>query len=58
VGKVIVDNTRSWATARGDRVTLGPFSPNYREDSDLYVNLKMQLEIVGLDIADRFKRMR
>ena len=57
-GKVIVDNARSWATARGDRVTLGPFLPNYKEDSDLYVNLKMQVEIVGLDIADKFKRTR
>jgi hypothetical protein len=56
-GKVIVDNARAWAMARGDRVTLGPYLPNYCEGSDLYVNLKMQVEIVGLDIADRFKRI-
>jgi len=55
-GKVIVDKRRAWAIARGDRATLGPFLPNYREDSDLYVNLLMQVERVGLDIVDRFKR--
>jgi len=55
-GKVIVDKWRAWAIARGERATLGPFLPDYKEDSDLYVNLKMQVERVGLDIADRFKR--
>jgi len=54
--KVIVDKQRAWAIARGDRATLGPFLPNYREDSDLYVNRQMQVERVGLDINDRFKR--
>jgi len=55
-GKVILDKWRAWAIARGDRTTLGPFLPDYTEHSDLYVNLQMQVERVGLDIADRFKR--
>jgi len=54
--KLIVDKRRAWSIARGDRATLGPFLPNYREDSDLYVNLQMQVERVGLEIYDRFKR--
>jgi phosphoglycolate phosphatase-like HAD superfamily hydrolase len=57
-GQVIVDNTRAWAIAKGDRVTLGPFRPNYEEDSDLYVNLRLQVERVGLDITDKDKRLR
>lgn len=56
-GKVIVDNARSWAMTRGDRVTLGPYLPIYIESSDLYVNLRMQVEIVALDIADRYRRI-
>jgi len=55
-GKVIVDKRRAWAIARGERATLGPFLPDYREDSDLYINLLLQVERVGLDIADKFKR--
>lgn len=55
-GKKYVDKWRAWAIARGDRATLGPFKPDYTEDSDLYVNLRMQVERVGLDIADRFMR--
>jgi len=54
--KATVDKWRAWAIARGDRATLGPFVPDYRESSDLYINLQMQVERVGLDIADRFKR--
>jgi len=55
-GGVIVDKKRAWAIARGDRATLGPFQPNYLKNSDLYVNLQMQVERVGLDIYDSFKR--
>ena len=55
-GKLYVDKWRAWAIARGDRATLGPFRPNYMEDSDLYVNLQMQVERVGLEITDRFRR--
>lgn len=55
-GKLYVDKWRAWAIARGDRATLGPFRPNYTEDSDLYVNLQMQVERVGLEITDRFRR--
>jgi len=55
-GKVIADKWRAWAIARGDRATLGPFLPDYTEDSDLCVNLRLQVERVGLDIADSFKR--
>jgi len=54
--KKIVDKRRAWAIARGDRTTLGPYSPDYRESSDLCINLKMQVERVGLDIVERFKR--
>jgi len=54
--KKIVDKRRAWAIARGDRATLGPFTPDYRASSDLYINLQMQVERVGLDIVDRFKR--
>jgi 2-hydroxy-3-keto-5-methylthiopentenyl-1-phosphate phosphatase len=54
--KLIVDKRRAWSIARGDRATLGPFLPNYREGSDLYVNLQMQVERIGLEIYDRFKR--
>lgn len=55
-GKVILDKWRAWAIARGDRATLGPFKPDYGEDSDLYINLQMQVERVGLDTTDRFRR--
>jgi len=57
-GQVLVDKRRAWAIARGERTTLGPFSPNYEEKSDLYVNLRMQVERVGLDIYDEFQRRR
>lgn len=33
-GKLIVDNRRAWAIARGERGTLGPFLPDYTEGSD------------------------
>lgn len=55
-GKVILDKWRTWAIARGDRATLGPFLPDYRENSGLSINLQMQVERVGLDITDRFRR--
>lgn len=55
-GKVTLDKWRAWAIARGDRATLGPFRPDYRAHSDLYINLQMQVERVGLDITDRFRR--
>jgi 2-hydroxy-3-keto-5-methylthiopentenyl-1-phosphate phosphatase len=54
--KVIVDKKRAWAIAKGERTTLGPFQPNYEENSDLYTNLKLQIERVGLDILDSTKR--
>ncbi len=56
-GKTIVDKRRAWAIARGERATLGPFQPDYRENSDLCVNLRLQLERVGLDISAA-KRLR
>lgn len=52
----ILDKWRAWANATGDRATLGPYRPDYTEDSDLCVNLKMQIERIGLDIASAFKR--
>jgi phosphoserine phosphatase len=54
--EVLVDTNRAWAIAKGDRATLGPFQPNYRKASDLYINLTMQIEHVGLGIYDAFKR--
>jgi hypothetical protein len=57
-GQVLVDKRRAWAIAKGERTTLGPFSPNYEENSDLYINLRMQVERVGLDIYDEFQRRR
>ena len=58
VGKKIVDKRRAWALARGDRdrAILGPFLPDYREGSDLYVNLLLQIDRVALEIIDSFKR--
>jgi phosphoglycolate phosphatase-like HAD superfamily hydrolase len=53
---VIVDKRRAWAIARGERATLGPFNPDYTESSDLYTNLVLQIERVGLDIYDESKR--
>lgn len=53
---VIVDKRRAWAIARGERATLGPFLPDYRENSDLHTNLVLQIERVGLDISNEFKR--
>jgi len=53
---ITVDKTRAWAIARGERATLGPFKPNYNPDSDLYVNIEMQIERIGLEIYDEFKR--
>lgn len=55
-GKAILDKWRAWAIARGDRATLGPFKPDYREDSDLYIILRMQVERIGLDMVDAFRR--
>ena len=55
-GEVLVDRNRAWAIAKGDRATLGPFQPIYRRNSDLYINLKLQIEHVGLEIYDAFKR--
>lgn len=57
-GKVVVDKRRAWAIARGERSTLGPFRPNYEENSDLCENLKLQIERVGLEISDATKRSR
>lgn len=55
-GEVLVDRNRAWAIAKGDRATLGPFQPIYRKDSDLYINLRLQIEHVGLETYDAFKR--
>jgi 2-hydroxy-3-keto-5-methylthiopentenyl-1-phosphate phosphatase len=57
-GKKIVDKRRAWAIARGnrDRVTLGPYKPDFTKDSDLYVNLLLQVDRVALDIVDSFMR--
>ena len=57
-GNMLVDKNRAWAIARGDRITLGPFQPNYNEDADLYINLRMEVERAGLEIYDKFKRRR
>mgnify|MGYP001098698717 CR=1 FL=1 len=51
-----VDKRRAWAFAKGDRITLGPYRPVYTEESDLYENLKLQVERVGLDIYDAHMR--
>jgi len=55
-GDLTIDKKRAWAIARGERATLGPFKPDYRTKSDLYVNLEMQIERIGLEIYDEFKR--
>jgi phosphoserine phosphatase len=55
-GEVLVDRNRAWAIAKGERATLGPFQPIYHQNSDLYINLKLQIERVGLEIYDAFKR--
>jgi len=57
-GKKIVDKRRAWAIAIGDRdrATVGPYLPNYTEDSDLYANLLLQVDIVALGIVDSFMR--
>ena len=59
-GKKIVDKRRAWAIAVGDRdrATLGPYLPNYTEDSDLYAILLLQVDRVALGIVDSFMRMR
>ena len=54
--KTIVDKRRAWAIAKGERTTLGPFQPDYRDNSDLCINLKLQIERVGLDISIAAKR--
>ena len=56
-GNVSIDQHRAWAIAKGERATLGPFKPNYVEDSDLYANLQMQVERVGLDITAHARSM-
>jgi hypothetical protein len=55
-GDVLVDKNRAWAIAKGERTTLGPFQPDYRRASDLYVNLRMQVERIALEICDVFRR--
>ena len=55
-GHVTVDKTRAWAIAKGERATLGPFNPDYQRGSDLYRNLEMQIERIGLDIWDSHYR--
>ena len=55
-GGLIVDKNRAWAIAKGERITLGPFPPDYRKESALYINLKMQVERIGLDIYDSYLR--
>jgi len=55
---VIVDTKRAWAIARGERTTLGPYHPDYSENSDLYDILKLEIERIGLDISDAAKRVK
>ncbi len=55
---LVVDNRRAWAIARGERTTLGPYHPDYRENSDLYDMLKLEIERIGLDISDAAKRLK
>ncbi len=54
---VMVDKRRAWAIARGERTTLGPYHPDYTENSDLYDILKLEIERIGLDISDTAKRL-
>ena len=56
-GAIVVDNRRAWAIARGERTTLGPYHPDYTENSDLYDILKLEIERIGLDISDAYKRL-
>jgi 2-hydroxy-3-keto-5-methylthiopentenyl-1-phosphate phosphatase len=56
-GKLVVDKWRAWAIAKGERATLGPYLPEYGEGTDLYLNLKLQVERVGLEISDKSKRV-
>jgi phosphoserine phosphatase len=53
---ILVDNRREWAIARGDRKTLGPYRPSYKEEDDLCLNLKLQLSAIGFTIYDAYKR--
>ncbi|MGD0978041.1 MAG: hypothetical protein ABR962_02750 [Candidatus Bathyarchaeia archaeon] len=55
--ELVVDKWRAWAIAKGERATLGPYLPEYGEGTDLYVNLRLQVERVALDISDRSKRV-
>jgi 2-hydroxy-3-keto-5-methylthiopentenyl-1-phosphate phosphatase len=57
-GNEIVDKRRAWAIACGDRdrATLGPYRPDYTKDSDMYVNLLLQVERVALEIVDSYMR--
>lgn len=54
---IVVDKRRAWAIAKGERTTLGPYHPDYCENSDLYDILKLQIERIGLDISDATKRL-
>jgi hypothetical protein len=54
---VSVDKRRAWAIARGERTTLGPYHPDYSENSNLYDILKLEIERIGLDISDATKRL-
>ncbi len=53
---VLVDRHRAWAIAKGNRATLGPFQALYHNHSDLFINLRLQVERAGLEIYDNFKR--
>lgn len=56
-GEIILDKWRTWAIVRGGRTTLGPYLPDYRKDSDLYIILQNAVEKVGLDARAMFRRI-
>jgi phosphoserine phosphatase len=55
-GELIVDKTKAWAIAKGERATVGPYLPEYRNGDNLFINLKIQIERAGLEIYTAFKR--
>ena len=58
VPAIVLTTKRAWAISRGERSTLGPYHPDYSENSNLYDILKLEIERIGLDISDAAKRVK
>ncbi len=47
---------KGYQLARGKRTTVGPYSQNYKKNSDLYMVLETIIKKIGYDIVDKKQR--